>query len=90
MPIPSSRFGNVFKYPLEATSAVLTELATELDFTNKELAHYAGVRESTVYRWLNGSSPIPMSVIRMLYLMVYVLQGQKMIKVAWAEPGAVA
>lgn len=63
----------------------LEKLLAELDITNEEARKAAGVTVQTVYRWLNGTSPIPKSVIRMLQLMLVIKGTQRMIAVGWCE-----
>lgn len=46
------------------------ELVEKVGATNKELAKFFGVALRTVYRWKNGDSPIPMSAIRALQLLL--------------------
>lgn len=54
---------------VELTPAFLSRQLEKLDLTNTEAAAHAGVGDSTVYRWLNGSSPIPRAPIVMFELM---------------------
>lgn len=72
--------------PLAFDAAELSTLLADLDITNREAAYYAGVNEATIYRWLNGSSPIPHSVTRMFKLQLYVKRGSDMIRVIWSSP----
>lgn len=64
----------------------LERLLYELDIVNIELARAAGVTVQTVYRWLKGTSPIPLSIIRMLELMLVIKGTENMIRVKWCEP----
>ena len=50
-------------------SEMLSILLEELELTNTELARLCEVYPATVQRWLAGSHPIPMSVIRMCGLL---------------------
>lgn len=64
----------------------LEQQLEELDITNKEAAYFAGVSDATLYRWLQGVSPVPASVIRMFDLHIFLKNGAGMIKVVWATP----
>jgi len=64
----------------------LERLLFELDIVNMEVARAAGVTVQTVYRWLSGASPIPLSVVRMLQLMLMIKGTENMIRVSWCEP----
>lgn len=68
------------------TADRLEQQLEELDITNPEAAHFAGVSLATVYRWLSGTTPIPASVVRMFDLMIHARHGAEMIKVAWGIP----
>lgn len=71
---------------IDLTPKRFNQLLVELDLTNIDAAHFAGVNPSTVHRWLTGASPIPASVIRMLALMLHVQKGAEMLRVTWSEP----
>lgn len=73
---------------LDLTPKRYAQLLQDMDITNGEAAHFAGVAESSVYRWLRGTSPIPASVIRMHELQLVIKRGHDMIKVQWSEPPA--
>jgi predicted transcriptional regulator len=66
--------------------AELERLLYELDITNDEAARCSGVAIQTVYRWTNGTSPIPLAVVRMLQLMLLIKGTENMIRVKWCEP----
>lgn len=47
----------------------LNSLLGDLDITNEELAEAVGTTPRTVYRWLQGESPIPRSVVALLEML---------------------
>ena len=76
---------------IEVTPAYLDKQLTQLDMQNVELARIADVAPASVQRWLNGSSPVPRSIIVMLELMICIKRGHDltqrgMISMIWAEP----
>ena len=76
---------------IEVTSAYLDKQLTQLDMQNVELARIADVAPASVQRWLNGSSPVPRSIIVMLQLMIHIKAGYELtqpgkISMIWAEP----
>lgn len=64
----------------------LVELLEKLDITNQEAATACRVTVQSVYRWLNGSAPIPYSVLRMFELMHVIQTTSRMVQVWWSEP----
>lgn len=76
---------------IEVTPIYLDRQLTELDLQNVELARIADVAPASVQRWLNGSSPVPRSIIVMLELMIHIKRGHQLtqpgsIGVIWAMP----
>jgi hypothetical protein len=67
-------------------AATLSRLLDELDLTNKDLSRLCEVAPATVQRWLAGSGPIPMAVIRMLMLMVHVRRASELCDVNHEHP----
>lgn len=54
---------------LRFTPESLEALLVQLDMPNKECAQLCGVNPTTIQRWLNGHTPIPHAVIRLLTIM---------------------
>jgi len=78
---------------IEVTPAYLDKQLTQLDMQNVELARIADVAPTSVQRWLNGSSPVPRSIVVMLELMIHIKKGYELtqpgkISMIWAEPPA--
>lgn len=76
---------------IECTPKYLDQQLTTLDLQNVELARIADVAPASVQRWLNGSSPVPRSIIVMLELMICIKRGHDLtqpgkISMIWAEP----
>lgn len=64
----------------------LIRLLEQLDMANVDLARHAGVARSTVQRWLANDVAIPLSVLRMLELMLHLRRTPGMARVLWANP----
>lgn len=71
-----------------ANPDTLGVLLEQLDLTNRDLARLCEVAPATVQRWLAGSGPIPMAVIRMLLLMVHVRRASQLTDVNHEHPQA--
>lgn len=55
---------------IDLSPTYLQTLLERLDILNREFAALAGVSARTAYRWLNGTTPVPRSVILMLELLI--------------------
>lgn len=73
--------GGIPQEGLRFTPEALEALLDTLDIKNVEVARLCGVNPTTIQRWLNGHTPIPHAVIRMLTLMVLLRQFNDVVKV---------
>lgn len=65
---PSHTEPEVLRFTPESLDALLYQL----DMPNRECARLCGVNPTTIQRWLNGQTPIPHAVIRLLTIMAAV------------------
>lgn len=55
---------------IDTTAQNLVRLLDALDLHTEDFAALAGVHRATAFRWIGAQSPVPVSVIRMLELML--------------------
>ena len=55
---------------IDTTARNLVRLLDALDLHTEDFAHIAGVHRATAFRWIGAQAPVPVSVIRMLELML--------------------
>lgn len=55
---------------IDTTSANLVRLLDALNLHTEDFAALAGVHRATAFRWIGAQTPVPVSVIRMLELML--------------------
>jgi predicted transcriptional regulator len=60
----------MIKTRIDTTSANLVRLLDALNLHTEDFAALAGVHRATAFRWIGAQTPVPVSVIRMLELML--------------------
>jgi len=55
---------------IDTTAKNLVQLLDALDLHTEDFAVMAGVHRATAFRWIGAQAPVPVSVIRMLELML--------------------
>jgi predicted transcriptional regulator len=55
---------------IDTTAANLVRLLDALDLHTEDFAALAGIHRATAFRWIGAQAPVPVSVIRMLELML--------------------
>lgn len=53
-----------------------TKSWSEMDMSNVKFSKVIGVSESTFYRWMRSESPVPLTVVYLLRLMLKDFKGQ--------------
>jgi len=55
---------------IDTTAKNLVRLVDALDLHTEDFAALAGIHRATAFRWIGAQAPVPVSVIRMLELML--------------------
>lgn len=55
---------------IDTTAPHLVRLLDALDLHTEDFAAITGVHRATAFRWIGAQAPVPVSVIRMLELML--------------------
>jgi transcriptional regulator with XRE-family HTH domain len=53
----------------EQIAQKLLDICNKSGMTRLEISEWLGVHERTLYRWLSGESPVPVSVMRAIELL---------------------
>lgn len=60
----------MIKTRIDTSSSNLVRLLDALNLHTEDFAALAGVHRATAFRWIGAQTPVPVSVIRMLELML--------------------